>query len=340
MPPDPNPLTPRDIFLSPDLTSSDAANFLEGYGLRDSAAADQHLQQLADDLTTRVALGNLAGMLLDAVATTPDPDAALVGFCRYVATRTPKGLFIGNLYADPRGLEILTQILGTSPFLSEILIRNPEYLHWLRRKLDGPPPDRADYDAEIARLLDDAQSVENQINADQAVPAAGDLLRVTASDLFGMLNRKTLTTTTAQLSNLADALVDVVLRVATAEQTAEGGALPGRFAVIGLGKLGGAELNYSSDIDLIYVYEVAEDAAATAHWRYQKLGRRLTELLTEHTAESYLYRVDMRLRPMGQGGNLVYSLQQLGALLREPRRDIRAIRASQGPADRGRPVAR
>ena len=310
MPPDPNPLTPRDIFLSPDLTSSDAASFLEGYGLRDSAAADQHLQQLADDLTTRVALGNLAGMLLDAVATTPDPDAALVGFCRYVAKRTPKSLFIGNLYADPRGLEILTQILGTSHFLSEILIRNPEYLHWLRRKLDGPPPDRADYDAEIARLLDDAQSVENQINALKRFQRR-EMLRVTASDLFGMLNRKTLTTTTAQLSNLADALVDVVLRVATAEQTAEGGALPVRFAVIGLGKLGGAELNYSSDIDLIYVYEVAEDAAATAHWRYQKLGRRLTELLTEHTAESYLYRVDMRLRPMGQGGNLVYSLQQL-----------------------------
>ena len=234
----------------------------------------------------------------------------IVGFCRYVATRTPKGLFIGNLYADPRGLEILTQILGTSPFMSEILIRNPEYLHWLRRKLDGPPPDRADYDAEIARLLDDAQSVENQINALKRFQRR-EMLRVTASDLFGMLNRKTLTTTTAQLSNLADALVDVVLRVATAEQTAEGGALPVRFAVIGLGKLGGAELNYSSDIDLIYVYEVAEDAAATAHWRYQKLGRRLTGLLTEHTAEGYLYRVDMRLRPMGQGGNLVYSLQQL-----------------------------
>ena len=104
MPPDSNPLTPRDIFLSPDLTSSDAASFLEGYGLRDSAAADQYLQQLADDLTTRVALGNLAGMLLDMVATTPDPDAALVGFCRYVATRTPKGPFIGNLYADPRAV--------------------------------------------------------------------------------------------------------------------------------------------------------------------------------------------------------------------------------------------
>ena len=73
MPPDSNPLTPRDIFLSPDLTSSDAASFLEGYDLRDSAAADQYLQQLADDLTTRVALGNLAGMLLDMVATNTRP---------------------------------------------------------------------------------------------------------------------------------------------------------------------------------------------------------------------------------------------------------------------------
>ncbi len=310
MPPEPHAVTPQDIFLSRDLTAAAAAACLERYGLRDGAAADQQLQQLADDLPSRQALGALAGMLLDVVASAPDPNAALLGFCRYVATRTPKAGFIGNLHADPRMLEILTQILGTSPFLSEILIRNPEYLHWLRRELDGAAPDRTEFDAEIGRWLDASQGVEKQVNALKRFQRR-ELLRVTARDLFGMLDRKTLTATTTQLSHLADALVDAVLRVATAEQAAKGGALPGRFAVIAMGKLGAADLNYSSDIDLIYVYDVPREEAADAHWRYQKLGRRLTVLLSEHTGEGYLYRVDMRLRPMGQRGALVYSLQQL-----------------------------
>ena len=302
-------LTPRDIFLAPDLSTETAAAFLEGYHLREGAAADAHLQQLAEDLTCRLALANLAGMLLDALSTTPDPDAALLGFCRYVAERTPRAAFIGNLQADPRMLDILTQLLGTSPFLSEILIRDPEYLHWLRRELDGPPPDRTAYDAEVDRRLDATQSVDNQVNGLKRLQRR-EMLRIAARDLFGMLDRETLTTTTTQLSHLADALVDGVLRVATAEHTARQGPLPGRFAVIGMGKLGGVDLNYSSDIDLIYVYDVPPEAAGDVHQRYQRLGRRLTTLLSEHTAEGYLYRVDMRLRPMGGSGNLVYSLRQ------------------------------
>ncbi|MYI75112.1 MAG: hypothetical protein F4057_07265, partial [Acidobacteria bacterium] len=235
-------LTPRDIFLAPHLATADAAAFLEGFHLREGAAADAHLQQLAEDLTTRLALANLAGMLFDALATTPDPDAALLGFCRYAAERTPRAAFIGNLQADPRMLDILTQLLGTSPFLSEILIRDPEYLHWLRRELDGPPPDRTAYDAEVDRRLDATQSVENQVDALKRLQRR-EMLRIAARDLFGMLDRETLTTTTTQLSHLADALVDGVLRVAAAENIARHGPLPGRFAVIGMGKLGGIDLN-------------------------------------------------------------------------------------------------
>ena len=308
-PPAPHTPTPRDIFLAAELSEDAAAAFLGGYGLRDGATADRHLQELAADLPSRLALGDVADTLFDAVSTTPDPDAALVGFCRYAAARTPKGAFIGTLSADPHLLGILTQIFGASPFLSEILIRNPEYLHWLRRELDGPPPDRTDYDAELDRRVDAEQNVARQVDALKRFQRR-EMLRVAARDLFGALDRETLTTTTAQLSALADALVDRTLRIVTAELAARGDVLPGRFAVIGMGKLGGADLNYSSDIDLIYLYEAPADEAAAAHRRYQKLGRRLTALLTEHTAEGYLYRVDMRLRPMGQRGNLVYSLQQ------------------------------
>ncbi len=311
---EPDIVTARDIFLAAQLAPERAAAFLESRGLRDGAAADTHLQQLAQDLPSRLALGEMADMLFDAFVTTPDPDAALVGFCRFAAEHTPKVTFINNLRVDPRVLDVLTQILGTSPFLSEILIRNPEYLHWLRHELDCRPPDRDDYTTEVNRLLDEMSGTEHQVDALKRLQRR-EFLRVAARDLFGMLDRETLTTTTAQLSNLADALVDGAVRIAKAElATRKGGPLPGRFAVIGMGKLGGGDLNYSSDIDLIYVYELPggddDPLAGEAHQRYQKLGRRLTGLLSEHTAEGYLYRVDMRLRPLGQRGALVYSLQQ------------------------------
>ena len=302
-------LGPRDIFLAAKLSADAAARFLERYGPRDGEAADRHLQQLADELPSRLALGDLAPTLFDILSTTPDPDAALVGFCRYAGTRTPRAAFIRELAAGPRLLDILMQILGTSPFLSEILIRNPEYLYWLRQRLDAAPPDRIDYDTELDRLVDNAQTVEQQVNVLKRFQRR-EMLGVAARDLFGMLNRESLTTTTRQLSNLADTIVDRALRIAAAEGVAKQGRLPGRFAVIGMGKLGGGDLNYSSDIDLIYVYDAPDEEAGAAHRRYQKLGRRLTGLLSDHTGEGYLYRVDMRLRPMGQGGNLVYSLKQ------------------------------
>ena len=71
---------------------------------------DRNLQQLADDPQTRLALGALADRLLKTLVEAPDPDAALVGFCRYVATRLPKGSFIRYLQDDPRALQILTYL--------------------------------------------------------------------------------------------------------------------------------------------------------------------------------------------------------------------------------------
>ncbi len=77
-----------------------------------------------------------------------------------------------------------------------------------------------------------------------------------------------------------------------------------------MGKLGGRELNYSSDIDLVFVYEPDDEDDDAHHRVFHKLARALVQVLTEFTDESYLYRVDLRLRPMGRRGNIAYSLRQ------------------------------
>ena len=300
-------IAPRDLFLARDLSDDDAHRYLARRGFQNPLAGDEHLQQLADDLPTRLALGELADLLLDSLLAAPDPDAALVGFCRYVATRAPKSSTVGYLHDDPRALQILTYLLGASSFLTEILVRNPEYFHWLQRELDGPAPDLIDYRTELDTLLAHDPNPDRRLDAIKRFKRR-EMLRIASRDL---LEKDTLRSSTEQLSNLADIVTEGALQTVR-DQVAgdDDDDLPGRFVVIGLGKLGGRELNYSSDIDLIYVYEPDDPNHRTAHERFQKLGRQLTRVLGEHTDAGYFYRVDLRLRPMSKRGNIAYSLSQ------------------------------
>ena len=119
----------------------------------------------------------------------------------------------------------------------------------------------------------------------------GEMLRIGASDLLDLYDLRTVT---QQLSNLADGLVPACLDLASQQS----GISANDFVVIAMGKHGAEELNYSSDIDLLFVAE--NDPIEKL-----KLGQRLIENIGEVTSEGFLYRVDMRLRPWGREGFLV-----------------------------------
>ena len=295
--------TPRDLFLSRDLTEAEAHGYLAALGFRDPATADELLQQLADDLPTRLALGELADLLIETLTEAADPDAAVAGFCRYVANRFPKSSFIGYLQDDPRTLQILTALLGASPLLGDILIRNPEHLHWLHRELDCPPPDLDDYHAELNQLLAQEADVDHRLDMLERFQRR-ETLRIAGRDL---LEKDTLRSTTEQLSNLADVLADGVLRAVDTAADEAGGAARGSFAVIGMGRLGGRELSYNPNIQLACLYEPA-DAAAGVH--FGQLAQRLTAGLSGKTGAGYLYRVEPGLQPPDSQAGGALSLEQ------------------------------
>ena len=259
---------------------------------------------MADDSAVREVLGRLASSLLAALHGAPDPDAALVGMSRYLTAREEKASFLCHLRDNPQALHAFAQILGTSSFLTEILVRNPDYFDWVMSEVERPRPDALENASERdlspqTITLDTLKMFKRR-----------HILRIAALDILG---RITLQDATAQLSALADLLVGRALEVVARERLAADGLeqRPGRFTVIGMGKLGGKELNYSSDIDLIYVYEPDDEEASRSHTFFQRLAQKLTLALTDHTQEGYLYRVDLRLRPMGRSGNIAHSLQQL-----------------------------
>ncbi len=302
------PPSPVDLLLTDTLPAEDVHAHLASLGFRDPAAAARNLRSLADDPASRPALAEVAGPLIEAIGRAPDPDAALVGLSRYLAGRPDRAAFLHERQPDPASLGWLIEILGTSPFLAEILIRHGEYFDRLLGELGPDVPHAPAEDEEFATRF--ASSTGLVLIEVLKRLKRRHILRIATRDILG---RDSLQQATARISSLADWVVqrtlDVVLRDRLA---AEGRAQPpGTFVVIGMGKLGGGELNYSSDIDLMYVYDVEDDEDESGHAFFHRLARKLTEALGAHSAEGYLYRVDLRLRPMGRSGSIAQALREL-----------------------------
>jgi len=210
------PLSPSDLFLSPHLTTAQAEDYLASLGFHDPAAAERNLRTMAEEIEVREALGRMAEALVPALTGTPSPDQALVGFSRYLAARMARGAFLDYLSDDPVALQVLVEVLGTSPFLSEILIRNPEYLYSVVAEIDrgrlgaAPPPAPGERQAS----LDSLKRFKRR-----------ELLRIAARDILG---REEVESATAQLSDLASVLIDRNLLFADVMIESSGGASPVR----------------------------------------------------------------------------------------------------------------
>lgn len=280
-----------------------ASDRLKAAHFADPRAAGRRLQSISGDPATQEALALCLPVLLPALANAASPDAALVSFERFVhSAAQPADLFV-YLAANPRQVEMLITLFSGSQFLTEILLRHPDYFRLFseRRELSQLKTAAQLY-AEAQKAVSPFVEPLEQLNALRRLQR-WELLRVGAADFFGLLD---LPKVTLQLSRLADALVRQCLTIAAwrAGRAAAG------FIVIALGKLGGEELNYSSDIDLLFI---TQDNPGD----YQILSQHLIEALVRATPEGFLYRVDMRLRPWGGVGPLVSSLDGYLGYLRQ-----------------------
>ncbi|MFZ1475623.1 MAG: glutamine synthetase adenylyltransferase [Anaerolineae bacterium] len=299
-------MNPYLELLRAQLTPAAAADLLTAAQVTDPHAAVRRLQGISQDALTQEALAACLAVVLPAVAGAASPTAALVSFERFARSAAqPADLFL-YLAANPRQVEMLITLFAGSHFLSEILLRNPDYFRLFseRRELSQPKTAAQLY-AEAQKALAPFVEPFDQLNALRRFQR-WELLRIGAADFFGLLD---LPKVTLQLSRLADALVWQCLTMAAwrAERASAG------FIVIALGKLGGEELNYSSDIDLLFI---ARDHPTD----YQALSQHLIDALVRATPEGFLYRVDMRLRPWGGVGPLVSSLDGYLGYLRQDAR--------------------
>ncbi len=284
----------RDLVLQEQLGSDDIDDLLAPIGFTDRQAAHRSLQRIAPQPEVRQALADCLPHLLAALSEAANPDRVLINFERFGQSVDDAGALFRYLADNPRAVEMLITLFAGSQFLTEILLRNPEYFERLMERKGLAQPKSIDqFLAEARAAVSSCAEPDGRLDALRRFQR-WELLRIGACDFFSLWD---MPTATAQLSHLADSLVRVCLDITAAELN----ATTDGFAVLALGKLGGEELNYSSDIDLLFL--AASDATA-----YEQLGQRLIEALARVTAEGFLYRVDMRLRPWGRTGPLVSSL--------------------------------
>jgi len=236
-----------------------------------------------------------------------------------------RSVFFGTLAEHPGATPLLARVLGSSQVLADALRRRPSNLAWLLEPATMRLWFAEDLAADLALTLGPFETREARMNALRRFKYR-HLLRIGARDLLGDAD---LARTTEELSHLADACMAQALAEAAATVRDAYGAPLGAagsetgLAVVAMGKLGGDELNYSSDIDLMFVYGEDGETAGGPAGRpangeyFTRVCRELVSLLEEITDEGYAFRVDLRLRPEGRMGPIVLSLDGYRTYYRE-----------------------
>jgi glutamate-ammonia-ligase adenylyltransferase len=236
---------------------------------------------------------------IEVAARQPHPDETLHRLLDLLEAVSGRAAYLALLAEYPQALERLAAMAAASPWVAQYLAQHPILLDELldpRTLLAAPDWEAARRELR-AQLEDAAGDAERQMDALRHFKHA-HTIRLAAQDLAGELTVERLSD---HLSDLAGVVLEEVLRLAWATLRQAHRERP-RFAVIGYGKLGGKELGYATDLDLVFLYD---DPAPEAAEVYARFAQRINTWLTSFTSAGVLYETDLRLRPDGAGGMLV-----------------------------------
>jgi glutamate-ammonia-ligase adenylyltransferase len=254
----------------------------------------------------REQLDRLGPRLLDEIRALADPDLALMNLAAFIAAIGARTSFLDLLEQHPATRRVVLSLFASSAYLSTVFIRHPDMLDTLvRSDLARPRRARGELDEELRGLVVASPDLESRLDAIRAFRHQ-EFLRIAIADLAGDLGADAVQ---AELGVLAEVVVRHALALAR-EEVAARIAIPPTLevAAVAMGRLGAGEMSYNSDLDLIFVYhdrhEVAEGSGVAA----SKIVQKLIAILETRTREGYAYKIDLRLRPSGNAGPLVASL--------------------------------
>ena len=307
--------------LSEDISPEQAGQILGEIGITDPVRADKNIQLLAGRGKRFEAFSGVLPLALRCLGEVADPDAALNNWERFVGALRDRKSHFNMLTKKPDILEIFLKLVGASQYLADVLIRNPQLFLDVIENGSWKNPVAADsLDAELAARVDETADYDSALSVLRDFKLR-HMLEVGARDICEQAD---LEQSLHEMTWLAEVCVQAALKIAEREVRAKygspmrtGNGDPGEASIVVLafGKLGGEELNYSSDIDLTFMYSEegetqGKDGGNTISNQqyFSKVAEKCIDVLVRHTDQGHLFRVDMRLRPMGSKGPLVSSL--------------------------------
>jgi glutamate-ammonia-ligase adenylyltransferase len=293
------------------LETGEAELRLAESGFREAARSRERLDALRHSARyrqlpaqNRERLDAIGPRLIQLAAATTAPDSALFRGLDFFETIAGRGAYLALLQQYPQALRKVADILATSSWASEYLNRHPILLdELLDSRLLEAATDCAAFRKELKDRLDAARGdTERELDVLREMHHA-QVFRLLTQDLAG---RHTLEKLSDHLSELAEIILAATLSLCW-EKIAHHRETPA-FAIIGYGKLGGKELGYASDLDLVYLSD-EHDTHPDAQRHYTRLGQRINTWLSSHTPAGILFETDLRLRPNGESGLLVPTLE-------------------------------
>ena len=269
-------------------------------------------------------LEQLMPQLLQAVASSSQPDLALTRSLWLIEAVLRRSAYLVLLTENPNSLQQLVNLCAASPWLAEQLAKMPVLLDELLQPTNWQPATLPNASSLKSTLADELrqhtsrlaqEDIEAHMEAQRYFRHA-QVLRVAAADLLANLP---LMQVSDYLTYLAEVLLNAVMHLAWQDLSRRHGSPQASFIIVGYGKLGGLEMGYSSDLDLVFIHSGDSTQTTqgpkpldTSTW-FSRLGQRIIHYLTTATASGQLYEVDLRLRPSGNSGLLVSSWQAFAA---------------------------
>ena len=264
--------------------------------------ASQRYAALPEESRRR--LERLIPALARASQATPDPDATLARGIDLVEAIATRAAYLALLVEHPEALERVARMIGSSSWAAEFITRHPLLLdELLDDRVLYAPADLSSFSRVLKTQLAAAQDdTERRMNLLREMHQA-QVFRLLAQDLAGLLTVEKLAD---DLSALADLMLEVTIELVWKDLRGKHLQAPPHFAVIGYGKAGGKELGYASDLDIIFLYDDADEGAPEI---YARLAQRLNTWLSSRTSSGILFETDLELRPSGASGLLVSSIE-------------------------------
>ena len=286
-----------------------AEPILARLGYVDPGAAAQRLaalhsssryQQLPNHIRSR--LDALMPRVVEVAAATPGPDETLARCLDLIETISRRGAYLALLQQYPQALRRVADLMGASRWAAQYLTRHPILLDELLddRNLETAP----DWTGLAARLRETLDSLEPDMERQMDVMREqhhAQVFRLLTQDIAGLLTVEKLAD---HLSALADLMLELTVPLVWRKIKTRHRDDP-KFAVIAYGKLGGKELGYASDLDIVFLFDDAPETGEV----YARLAQRMNTWLSSQTAAGILFETDLRLRPNGDAGLLVTSLE-------------------------------